>query len=210
MKKILAIGWKDLLIIYRDRAAWIMMLAAPLVLTVAMGFVTGSFGDDDNSGPQQIGAVIVNQDVGQVAAGLVETLQAEELAGLLAPTTAPSATAARQTVDDDRAAAAVIIPADFSATLTDGSDMAGAVEIYTNPGRPISASIVESIVADYLSQVEMALVSSQVTASQLLSSGRVTPEEVATVAGAAATQWEAGQSAAITIDRETATVQEES
>ena len=47
MKKVFRIGFKDLQIIFRDRTALIMMLVAPLVLTLAMGFVTGSFSDDD-------------------------------------------------------------------------------------------------------------------------------------------------------------------
>ena len=37
MKKILQIGWKDLRVIFRDRAALILMLVAPFVLTVGDG-----------------------------------------------------------------------------------------------------------------------------------------------------------------------------
>ena len=43
MTKILHIGWKDLKIIFRDRAALILMLAAPFALTLGMGLITGSF-----------------------------------------------------------------------------------------------------------------------------------------------------------------------
>ena len=44
MKKILQIGWKDLRVIFRDRAALILMLVAPLAMTIGMGSVTGTLG----------------------------------------------------------------------------------------------------------------------------------------------------------------------
>ena len=42
MKKILQIGWKDLRVIFRDRAALILMLLAPFAMTIGMGLVTGT------------------------------------------------------------------------------------------------------------------------------------------------------------------------
>jgi uncharacterized phage infection (PIP) family protein YhgE len=62
MKKILIIGWKDLIIIFRDKAALIMMLAAPLTLTVGLGFVTGSYSDNDSNGIRDIPVAVVNLD----------------------------------------------------------------------------------------------------------------------------------------------------
>ena len=43
MRKLWAIGRKDLIVLFRDRAALILMLAAPLALTVGLGLVTGGF-----------------------------------------------------------------------------------------------------------------------------------------------------------------------
>ena len=37
MKKTLQIGWKDLTVIFHDRAALILMLGAPFLLTLTMG-----------------------------------------------------------------------------------------------------------------------------------------------------------------------------
>ena len=44
LKKALLIGLKDLRIAARDRAALLLMLAAPFILTLGLGLVTGSFG----------------------------------------------------------------------------------------------------------------------------------------------------------------------
>lgn len=40
MTKLLTIGWKDLRLMFRDRAALILMLAAPFALTLGMGMIT--------------------------------------------------------------------------------------------------------------------------------------------------------------------------
>ena len=43
MKKIFLIGWKDVNLAFRDRAALMLMLLAPFLLTLGLGFVTGAF-----------------------------------------------------------------------------------------------------------------------------------------------------------------------
>jgi ABC-2 type transport system permease protein len=176
MKKVLRIGIKDLLIVFRDRTALIMMLLAPLVLTVAMGFVTGSFSDDDNSGPTKIAVVVSNRDQGLLGRQLLAVLQ--DQGTLLAVATTGDEALARQRVNEDTAAAAVIIPGSYSAGFQPGEPAAETAQIavYANPGRPISAGVVEAIVRDFGQQVEAAAVTGRVIAAQMavadLESGR--------------------------------------
>ena len=85
MKKIFLIGWKDVKLAFRDRAALILMLAAPFLLTLGMGFVTGRFSGSSSSGMSNIPVVIVNQ----MKASWEPTGQAvpiRDLADLLEPT----------------------------------------------------------------------------------------------------------------------------
>jgi ABC-2 type transport system permease protein len=167
MKKVLRIGFKDLQVLFRDRTALIMMLLAPLVLTVAMGFVTGSFSDDDNSGPVQIAVVVVNRDQGPLGQGLLALLK--DQGTLFDVTTVNNDALARLRVNEDAAAAALIIPAEFSAGFQPGSPVteAAQIELLANPGRPISAGVVEAIVTDFNQQVETAQASAQVISTQL-------------------------------------------
>jgi ABC-2 type transport system permease protein len=184
MKKILRIGFKDLQILFRDRTAVVMMLLAPLVLTVAMGFVTGSFSADDNSGPVQIAVVVTNHDRGPLGQGLVELL--ENQGTLFVVATVNDEALARQRVDEDAAAAALIIPAGFSAAFQPGSTAAEAaqIELVTNPGRPISAGVIEAIVRDFSQQVEAAQVTTQVISAQLAASDQeLTAGQLAAVDG---------------------------
>jgi ABC-2 type transport system permease protein len=197
MKKVLNIGWKDLIITFRDRAALIMMLAAPFALTLGMGFVTGAFSADGDSGISDIPVVIVNQDEGEMGAFLAEVLASEDLATLVEPTVVTDLSSARRQVDDDEAAAAVIIPAGFSAGIlpdrqTGATGEPALIEIYANPARPISASAIEAIVTAFVNQVETGILSGQVVITQLIASGRLSVGD-APAAGQAMASGLAGQ-----------------
>lgn len=181
MKKILNIGWKDLIVLFRDKGALVLMLGAPFVLTLGLGLITGSFSNNSGSGLAGIPIAVVNEDSDELGQGLADVLFSADLAELLAPDTAVSPQAARQLVDNNDIAAAVIIPAGFTAgILPNASGQVGdavSIEVYANPARPISANVVSSIVEDYINQVETGLVSVNVALTQLVMNGRITPAD---------------------------------
>ncbi|TET85693.1 MAG: ABC transporter permease [Anaerolineales bacterium] len=181
MKKILIIGWKDLKVTFRDRAA-LIMLVGPFVLTLAMGWITGGFSKDGDTGLSQIPVVIVNHDEGQLGEIFKEIFYAEDVKNLFNPTVAELSTA-RQQVDDDQVAAAVIIPAGFSASVLPGGPTAApaVIEVYVNPARPITAGIVKSIVQGFVNQLEIGVVGGQVTVSQLIATGVVAIQDAPSV-----------------------------
>lgn len=178
MNKVLHIAWKDLIVTFRDRAALILMLAAPFVLTLGMGFVTGRFssGSGDISGVRDIPVALVNLDDGELGAALVSVFTSEELTDLLEPSLTDDLVAARRQVEEDQAAAAIVIPAGFSAGIFQPG-AAASIEVYTNPARPTTAAVVRSIVEGFLSQVETGRIGGEVTVTQLIASGRLTPQE---------------------------------
>ena len=198
MKKILVIGWKDFTLIWRDRPALLLMLAAPFVLTLGLGFVSGRFAAGGRSGSSlsDIPVVVVNQDQGQLGQALVDAFSSKDLAGLVAPSTAADATGARQQVEADKAAAAVIVPAGLTASIipdaaTGQAGPAASIEVYANPARPVGAAVIEAIVNRFISEVETRRVSGEVAIGQLLAHGLVTPGQLAgigpAIAGRAAT-----------------------
>jgi ABC-2 type transport system permease protein len=182
MKIILQIGWKDLRVIFRDRAALILMLVAPFVLTVAMGLVTGSLGSS-GSGINQVSVVVVNLDQSTLGNALVEQLKSPQLSQLLAVQENSDAAAARAMVDANKTAAVVIIPAGFTASVIpqNGEAMATVkqIEVYKNPSRTISAGVVQSIIESFLNQVETGRIGGQVAVEQLVASGLLPPQQAA-------------------------------
>lgn len=185
MLKTFLIGIKDVKIAFRDRAALILMLAAPFLLTLGMGLVTGRF-SGRTSGISDIPVVIVNQDEGELGKSLVDVFNSEELVDLVEPTLGSDPEAARLLVEEDEAAAAIIIPAGFSQSIipkqedfAQGSSGPKVVqiELYANPTRPTSAGIIKSIVDEFLSRIEEGRVGAETSILQLIVTGRIQPQE---------------------------------
>ena len=104
--------------------------------------------------------------------------------------------AARQLIDDDEAAAVVIIPEGFTRSIIpqqgdfnnpDAVREPVKIEVYANPSRPTGAGIVKSIVDEFLSRVNEGSLSGSVSILQLMASGRITPQQ-AEAAGLAMNQ----------------------
>jgi ABC-2 type transport system permease protein len=110
MRKIFLIGLKDLKLAFRDRAALILMLLAPFALTLGLGFVTGRFSGSNNTGLSDIPVARWTR-MAVPAAALVELFKSPDLNGLVALSESEDPAAARRLVDENKAAAAVIIPA---------------------------------------------------------------------------------------------------
>lgn len=182
MTKLLTIGWKDLRLMFRDRAALILMLAAPFALTLGMGMITGAFSSSGSS-ITKLPVIVINQDGGQLGDALEQLLTSADLGDLLAPRVETDEAAARSAVETDQVVAAVLIPAGFTASIipAEGSSApagAVAIEVYKNPGRPISSGVVESIVQGFLGRVEAGRVGGQVAIEQLLAGGLAAPQDV--------------------------------
>ena len=165
-----------------DTAALVLMLVAPFALTLGMGFVTGRFSGAASSGVSDIPVVVVDQDQGQLGVGLLDLLQSEDLAPLVSVTVEGDPATARQAVDEDRAAASILIPPGFSQSITsaEGGTVPGEVAqitLYTNPARPTSVGVIKTIVDGFLGQVEVVRAGTQVAVTQLLSHGLMAPQD---------------------------------
>ena len=185
MRKIFLIGWKDVTLVFRDRAALTLMLLAPFLLTLGLGFVTGRFSSTSGSaGVSGIPVALVNQDSGTLAQTLVDVFKSKDLAELVSSSVLTDPQLARQGVDADKFSAAVIIPAGFTDSIQSAAAASPApvqVILYTNPTSPTSVGIVKTILEQFMSQVEVGRAAAKVTVTQLLSSGLIKPQDAAAV-----------------------------
>ena len=197
IRKAILIGLKDLQVAARDRAALVLMLAAPFVLTLGLGLISGRFSGSTTATLQDIPVVVVNEDDGELGQGLVEAFTSEELETLLGVRVSEDEAAARAAVEADEIAAAVFIPQGFTNSIIpdEGGEFgeAVAIEIYANPAAPISSGVVEAVVQQFVNHVEGARVAGQVAVSQLLQTGQVAPEEAGTVGREIGSQAMEGQ-----------------
>jgi ABC-2 type transport system permease protein len=184
MNKLFLIGIKDLKLMFRDRAALIFMLLAPFLLTIGMGFITGRF-SGGSSGLSDIPIIIVNLDKQDLGNALEDLFNSEDLADLMEPTASTNPEAARRSIDDDQASAAIIIPEGFTesiipaeGTMLDPNYVQPAavkIEVYANPSSPTSAGVVKAIVDEYISRVEEGRTSGMTSIVQLMSNGLLNP-----------------------------------
>ncbi len=189
MRKLWIIGWKDLRLAFRDRSALIFMLLAPFLLTLGLGLISGRF-SGSSSGFNSIPVVIVNQDEGQIGKELVKLFQSDNLADLLYVVVIDKAATAQAHVDNDKVAAAVVIPAGFTESIIpDANAMltgqaSGKIEqilVYSNPNRPTSAGVIQSIVKSFTQEVEKMRIAEQVAFSQMFVNGILTQNDMALI-----------------------------
>lgn len=186
MNKILTIMWKDVRVLFQDWAAVALIIAGPLVLALGLGLVTGAFSNSDAPTIGRIPVVLVDEDGGQLAAALVDVLTSDDLSDLLAVETLSDADAARARVAAGDASAAVLIPTGFSDSFT--PDMATgempasvAVTVVGDPGAPVGAAVVRSIVEEFAARADTAVAGVRVGLTQLAGSGAVSPVELPAV-----------------------------
>lgn len=187
MRKILLIGFKDLKLVFRDKAARIFILLAPFLLTLGLGLVTGAFGTSNSNGISQMKVIIVNQDGGQLGQALVDLFQSADLADLVAPALVVDPGTARAQIDAGDAVAAIIIPVGFTDNIIPVNNQAPSsdvlhIEVYKNPLSPVSAGVIQSIVEEFISRVEIGRVGGQVIVTQMLAAGLITPDQVSAIA----------------------------
>jgi ABC-2 type transport system permease protein len=176
MSKILNIAWKELYITFTDRSLLLIMIVTPLVLSTIIGSAFSGFVSTGNDIPvQNIPVAIVNADVptefdgqtfsmGQTFVDLFLPSSSDAAAqddsnpllDLTNATVLQDAAAARAGVDDGTYSAAILIPANFSQSLTVTQDnlalRVAPVEVYTSPAAPVSASIIKSVTENIVRQ----------------------------------------------------------
>ncbi len=186
MNKILTIMWKDVRVLFQDWAAVALIIAGPLVLALGLGLVTGAFSDSDAPTIGRIPVALVDEDGGELATALTDVLTSDDLSDLLAVETLSDADAARARVAAGDASAAVLIPAGFSDSFT--PDMATgampttvAIIVVGDPGAPVGAAVVRSIVEEFAARADTAVAGVRVGLTQLAGSGAVSPAELPAV-----------------------------
>lgn len=188
LRKIWSIAYKDLYITFTDRTALLIMFATPLTLAVIIGLVFSGFISNQGSDVpvQNIPVVVVNLDEGVIANNMPLN-QGQLFVDILVPqgehdpdntlhqltdaVQGTDAAAARAGVDDGTYRAAIIIPPEFSRSLTVSAEQRQmtptSVEVYANPASPVSASIISSITESLANQIALGNISIAATIDAL-------------------------------------------
>lgn len=170
MRKILAIIGKDLLILVRDRTAFLLLLVMPLALILVLGSVFGSMW---STGPSKVPVVMVDLDGGELARVFrEEVLGSSELAASFEVSYSGDRIAAEELVKKGKAAGCIVIPEDFSEKVFRGEE--AQFEVILDPGKPVGSAMVSGIAQAFTQEVSEVQVTSEVALRVLAERGVLT------------------------------------
>jgi ABC-2 type transport system permease protein len=203
LSKLWAITWKELYTTFTDRNLILVMIATPLALATIIGAAFSSFWTGGNDVPvRDIPVAVVNLDAGTEANGTTFNNGAIFVQALVPPTLdndasaetvategnplyaltnavqLDDAAAAKAAVDRGEYAAAIIIPADFSAKLTYSQQHSiepVSVEVYASAASPTSAEIVRSITEGIANQIATGSITIEATIESLIERAQTDP-----------------------------------
>lgn len=142
----LAVAWKDLAIVFKDKGALAVYFLMPLLFASLLGMAFGKTGSDEKT--LEIPVVLVSEDRGTYGAMLAEGLAAVEVVVLQ---TVDDVATADQRVAASDAAAALVIPADFTARIDAGEPV--TVTLIKDPTQPEAANIAAGIANQALGEI---------------------------------------------------------
>jgi ABC-2 type transport system permease protein len=144
----LAVAWKDLLIVLKDKGALAVFFLMPLLFASLLGMAFGNTGSGETETKIEIPVVLVNQDKGSYGQMLADGLREAEV--LLVRRLYYAGQADQQVADGD-AAAALVIPADFTEKIDAGEPV--EVTIIKDPTQQEAASIVAGIANKAMAEI---------------------------------------------------------
>ena len=165
--KILDIALKDVIHSFRSVSALFFMFGIPLLITTMFYIMFGSAAEEGSFDLPRIQVAIANMDEGgtrlhfggknspggfdadSLGELVIDILQSEEIADLIAVELVPDPAAARQAVDDQKVGVALIIPTDFSHQFMDPNGEA-IIEFYQDPTLTIGPGIVKSLLSQFM------------------------------------------------------------
>jgi len=145
---ILSIAWKEIQLIAKDRGSLAVLFLLPLLFGSLYGSINLQMAGNGNDPTILLNICLVNED-----AGIFGEEVAKALRGIdeLEIETFDTVAEAEQRVAEGEAAAAIVIPADFTQEINAYTPT--SIEVIVDPAQPESASIVTGIMNQVVAEV---------------------------------------------------------
>ena len=145
---ILSVAWKEIQLIAKDRGSLAVLFLLPLLFGSLYGSINLQMAGNGNDPTILLNICLVNED-----AGIFGEEVAKALGGIdeLEIETFDTVAEAEQRVAEGEAAAAIVIPADFTQQINAYTPT--SIEVIVDPAQPESASIVTGIMNQVVAEV---------------------------------------------------------
>lgn len=144
MRAIIAIAWKDLLQLLRDKVGFFFVFVFPLMVGILFGYIFSGGGDGGGGGPSGVKVLLVDADRTPASASFISALSSGDT---LEVTVETDADAAVERVRKGEVSALVRIPEGFQNSLRSmfGGD-AARIDVSIDPARRFEQGIIEGLV----------------------------------------------------------------
>ena len=148
LNNILAVAWKELQLIVRDRGALAIFFLLPLLLSTIQGGANAVAESEEGATAILLNVQLVNEDSGDFGREVMRAIENIDELAIETPSTVGDA---EEAVRQGDAAAAILIPANFSANINAYEPT--EIEVIVDPAEPESASIVTGIMNHVVAEV---------------------------------------------------------
>jgi ABC-2 type transport system permease protein len=153
------LAWKDLLIVVRDKKAFLTLILMPLLLIAILGSAFGNMMKEDGDiAIKKFTLGVVNLDEGQLSKALIEDVFSKELSKQIRVENYSEDVLSKK-IKDHTLAVGIIIQPDFTASLMLGKET--SVKLLSVPDPGIKATIVQAVIEQYAQSVPIAAMSAK-------------------------------------------------
>jgi ABC-2 type transport system permease protein len=144
----LSVAWKEIQIFMRDRGALALLILFPILLSSVQGGANVAMASEGETPSILLHVGLVNEDTGAFGSEVSKAIQSIDV---LEVENFPQADIAEEKVAKGEAAAAILIPADFTEKIDAYTPV--AIEVIVDPAQPESASIITGIMNQVVDEV---------------------------------------------------------
>ncbi|WP_291561169.1 MULTISPECIES: ABC transporter permease [unclassified Clostridium] len=144
--KILNIAFKDLLINAKDKGALGTIILMPVVLIFVLGMSLSTMFNEDKLIMKPFDVVVVDKDKEEYGKDFKEFFKSKDMETIVNIKELDE-NIARNKVKNGDIPVLIIVPEQYSKSIREGKET--NIEIYTDPGSPLSSKIIESLVKSY-------------------------------------------------------------
>ncbi len=145
---ILSVAWKELQVIAKDRGALAVLFLMPLIFAAIQGGGNLATTDEGDDPTVLLDVCLANEDSGLFGMEVAKALEGIKELNI---TECDTVAEAEERAAKGEVAAAIVIPADFSAKIDAYTPT--AVEVIVDPAEPMGASIVSGIMNQVVAEV---------------------------------------------------------
>lgn len=156
------LAWKDLLIVVRDKKAFLTLILMPLLLITILGSAFGNMMKEEDITIKKFTLGVVNLDNGKLSKALIEEVLKKELSKQIRVENY-SEDVLFEKIKDHKLSVGIVIQPDFSSSLMVGKET--KVKLLSVPDPGIKAIIVQKVMEQYADSIPIAAMSARAAQS---------------------------------------------